>query len=556
MIELKHLGKIYSSASGSVEALKDVNLTIADGEIFGIIGLSGAGKSPLVRCINLLERPTSGEVWVDGQNLTALSEKALLQVRRQIGMIFQSFNLLEQRSVLRNVCFPLEISGTPKAEAKKRAEELLKVVGLADKAASFPSQLSGGQKQRVAIARALATNPRYLLCDEATSALDPNTTRSILELLREINKTLGVTIIVITHEMKVIDQICDRVAVIDKSCIAEEGRVADVFTNPKSDIARELVLPQERPVLDPTTGGRKLRLIFNGEDTQKPVISEMILACRVPVNVLFADTKSVEGAAYGHMILELPTDEHDAEKVVSWLKNSGLTWKEERELATEYFVKLWDNNIIQLGIWQTVYMTALTTIFAYLIGLPLGVILWATDKDGLHPNKGVNTVLGFIVNFFRSIPAVILMVAMIPAAKLLLGTSTGNGAVIVTLIIAAAPYVARMVESSLKEVPAGVIEAAQAMGCTNLQIIWHVLLPEAKPSLISGCVISTVTILSYTALAATLGGTGLGQIAIIHGHQRSQKLVVWVCVLLIVVIVQLIQIVGTTVVRKTDKRAR
>ena len=330
MIELKHLGKIYSSASGSVEALKDVNLTIADGEIFGIIGLSGAGKSTLVRCINLLERPTSGEVLVDGQNIMALSQKELLQVRRQIGMIFQGFNLLEQRTVLRNICFPLEISGTPKAEAKKRAEELLRVVGLSDKAASYPSQLSGGQKQRVAIARALATNPRYLLCDEATSALDPNTTRSILELLREINKTLGVTIIVITHEMKVIDQICDRVAVIDKSCIAEEGRVADVFTSPKSDIARELVLPQERPVLEPTTGGRKVRIIFNGEKTQKPVISEMILACRVPVNVLFADTKSVEGAAYGHMIFELPNDEHDAEKVISWLKNSGLTWKEER----------------------------------------------------------------------------------------------------------------------------------------------------------------------------------------------------------------------------------
>ena len=330
MIELKHLGKIYSSASGSVEALKDVNLTIADGEIFGIIGLSGAGKSTLVRCINLLERPTSGEVWVDGQNLTALSQKELLQVRRQIGMIFQGFNLLEQRTVLRNVCFPLEISGTPKAQAKSRAEELLKIVGLADKAQSYPAQLSGGQKQRVAIARALATNPRYLLCDEATSALDPNTTRSILELLREINKTLGVTIIVITHEMKVIDQICDRVAVIDKSCIAEEGKVAEVFTNPQSDIARELVLPQERPVLDATTGGRKLRLIFNGENTQNPVISEMILACRVPINVLFADTKSIEGAAYGHMILELPNDEHEAEKVISWLQHSGLTWKEER----------------------------------------------------------------------------------------------------------------------------------------------------------------------------------------------------------------------------------
>ena len=330
MIELKHLGKIYTSASGSVEALKDVNLTIADGEIFGIIGLSGAGKSTLVRCINLLERPTSGEVWVDGKNLTALDRKELLAMRRQIGMIFQSFNLLEQRSVLRNVCFPLEIGGTPKAEAKKRAEELLNIVGLGDKAASYPSQLSGGQKQRVAIARALATNPKYLLCDEATSALDPNPTRAILELLREINKTLGVTIIIITHEMKVIDQICDRVAVIDHSSIAEEGKVADVFTNPQSAIARELVLPQERPVLESTTGGRKLRLIFNGENTQKPVISEMILACRAPVNVLFADTKSVEGAAYGHMILELPNDEHEADKIIAWLKNSGLMWKEER----------------------------------------------------------------------------------------------------------------------------------------------------------------------------------------------------------------------------------
>ncbi len=329
MIELKHLGKTYSSASGSVEALKDISLTISDGEIFGIIGLSGAGKSTLVRCINLLERPTSGEVWVDGQNLTALGRKELLQVRRQIGMIFQGFNLLEQRTVLRNVCFPLEIGGTPKAEAKKRAEELLAIVGLAEKAANYPSQLSGGQKQRVAIARALATNPKYLLCDEATSALDPNTTRSILELLRDINKKLGITIIVITHEMKVIDQICDRVAVIDKSQIAEEGRVADVFTSPKSAIARELVLPQERPVLDATTGGRKLRLIFNGENTQKPVISEMILACRVPVNVLFADTKSVDGAAYGHMILELPKEAHEAEKVIAWLNNSGLSWKEE-----------------------------------------------------------------------------------------------------------------------------------------------------------------------------------------------------------------------------------
>ena len=208
MIELKHLGKIYSSASGSVEALKDVNLTIADGEIFGIIGLSGAGKSTLVRCINLLERPTSGEVWVDGQNLTALSEKALLQVRRQIGMIFQSFNLLEQRSVLRNVCFPLEISGTPKAEAKKRAEELLKVVGLADKAASFPSQLSGGQKQRVAIARALINDPVILLADEPTGNLDKKAADEIMELLLAVNRR-GNTVLLVTHEQRYAD-LCGR----------------------------------------------------------------------------------------------------------------------------------------------------------------------------------------------------------------------------------------------------------------------------------------------------------------------------------------------------------
>ena len=328
MIELKHLGKIYSSASGSVEALKDVNLTIADGEIFGIIGLSGAGKSTLVRCINLLERPTSGEVLVDGQNIMALSQKELLQVRRQIGMIFQGFNLLEQRTVLRNICFPLEISGTPKAEAKKRAEELLRVVGLSDKAASYPSQLSGGQKQRVAIARALATNPRYLLCDEATSALDPNTTRSILELLREINKTLGVTIIVITHEMKVIDQICDRVAVIDRGQIAELGAVSQVFTNPQSKIARELILPgvSIAPVFTP--GGKRIRLAFNGETTRHPVVASLIMECQAPVNIVSADIREIDGKIYGQTILELPADEASAERARAWLKQDGVSFEE------------------------------------------------------------------------------------------------------------------------------------------------------------------------------------------------------------------------------------
>ena len=249
MIELKHLGKIYSSASGSVEALKDVNLTIADGEIFGIIGLSGAGKSTLVRCINLLERPTSGEVWVDGQNLTALSEKELLHVRRQIGMIFQSFNLLEQRTVLRNVCFPLEISGTPKAEARKRAAELLKVVGLADKAASFPSQLSGGQKQRVAIAGVMAMKPRCIVLDEPTAMLDPNGRREVIKTVHELNRQEGITVVLITHYMEeVID--ADRVVVIDGGHVVMDGTPKEVFSRVKELKKYSLDVPQVTELAD------------------------------------------------------------------------------------------------------------------------------------------------------------------------------------------------------------------------------------------------------------------------------------------------------------------
>ena len=328
MIELQNLCKTYPSPNGGVEALRDINLSIEDGEIFGIIGLSGAGKSTLVRCINLLERPTSGAVIIDGQDITKLSTPELLRMRRTISMIFQGFNLLEQRSVLRNVTFPLEIAGVKHGPAREKAMALLKVVGLEEKADSYPAQLSGGQKQRVAIARALASDPRYLLCDEATSALDPNTTRSILELLRKINRELSVTIVVITHEMKVIDQICDRVAVIDQSRIAEMGRVSDVFTSPQSAIARELILPQDRSALE-TSGGKKIRLIFDGMQSKEPVISRMTLECQTPVNIMFADTKDFDGIVYGHMIIELPTDENQAAKVMTWLKNSPVKWKEE-----------------------------------------------------------------------------------------------------------------------------------------------------------------------------------------------------------------------------------
>ena len=221
---------------------------------------------------------------------------------------------------------------------------------------------------------------------------------------------------------------------------------------------------------------------------------------------------------------------------------------------SDIFLKLWNAGLIQKGIWETVYMTTLATAISYLLGLPLGVILTITDQGGLHPVPWLNRILGLVVNFFRSIPFVVLMVSMLPVAKFIVGSSLGNAAMIVMLVIAATPYIARMVESSIKEVDAGVIEAAQAMGCNNFQIVWKVMLPEAKPSLITGAVISMVTVLGYSAMAATIGGTGLGQIAIVYGHQRSKPDVTWVCVLLLVLIVQIIQVVGNTVVRRTDKR--
>lgn len=318
MIELRNLNKTFHTQDGALTALDDINLTVQDGEIFGIIGLSGAGKSTLVRCMNLLERPTHGEVLVDGQDLMNLSPAGLREVRRNIGMIFQSYNLLEQRTVLRNVLYPLELTHEDRRTARTRAMQLLELVGLADRASAYPAQLSGGQKQRVAIARALATNPHYLLCDEATSALDPTTTDSILALLQTINRTLGVTVVVITHEMAVVDRICHRVAVIDNSRIVEMGAVDAIFANPRSAIARELILPHVK-VAATVRGGAHVRLAFNGESTYKPLVSALILETGVPVSILFADTRDIGGKTYGQILLELPGEDRLAKRVTAWL---------------------------------------------------------------------------------------------------------------------------------------------------------------------------------------------------------------------------------------------
>ena len=330
IICLEGLGKQFQTTNGTVTALDDINLEILQGEIFGIIGLSGAGKSTLVRCINYLETPTAGRVIFEGQNLSMMKESEIRKARQSMGMIFQQFNLLAQRNVLQNVCFPMEIAGVPKAEAKKRAAELLKLVGLEERMKAYPAQLSGGQKQRVAIARAMSTNPKVLLCDEATSALDPNTTKSILEILKKINRELGITVIVITHEMAVIESICDRVAIIDHSHIAESGKVSEIFSGPKSEIGRQLILGETAGQKTSFARARQIRVIFNGQESSEPIISNMVLACKVPVNILLADTHDIGGKAMGQMLLQLPEDEVDAGRIFNYLKTVGVTYEEVR----------------------------------------------------------------------------------------------------------------------------------------------------------------------------------------------------------------------------------
>lgn len=318
IIQVRDLSKRFGAGDAAVHALEHIDLSVNEGDIYGIIGLSGAGKSTLVRCINLLERPTEGAVLVDGQDLTKLSEKQLRRARKSIGMIFQHFNLLMQRTCLDNITFPLELIGTPRREAAARARELLKIVDLESKEKAYPAQLSGGQKQRIAIARTLATNPKVLLCDEATSALDPKTTRDILRLIRDINQRLGITVVVITHDMKVIEEICSHVAILDHGRVAETGTVEEVFSNPKTEAGRRLVYPDGVP-FELLPKSRVIRIAFNGGTAYQPLIASLAIDCGVKVNILGADTRNIDGKAFGTMLLGLPENEAEAAKAMAYL---------------------------------------------------------------------------------------------------------------------------------------------------------------------------------------------------------------------------------------------
>ncbi len=327
VFKLENVSKTYRNENEEFQALKDINLSIDEGEIFGIIGMSGAGKSTLVRTLNRLEDVSGGNVSFYGQDLSSLKPVEIRRVRRSIAMIFQSFNLLNQRTVLENVMQPLRIAGAPKKERKEKALEMLRVVGLEEKSSEYPSRLSGGQRQRVAIARALAADPKVLLCDEATSALDPKMTGEILELLKQINEERKLTIVIITHEMSVVEKICDRVAIIDDGRLAEVGEVKEIFRNPASDAARKLVFPTNP--FDPSgKDSRLIRLVFDGLSASRPFIAELAEKTGLKVNILCANTKSVGGIGYGQMVIELPRGKADQEKAISFFKEGGLSIQE------------------------------------------------------------------------------------------------------------------------------------------------------------------------------------------------------------------------------------
>lgn len=335
-IVIENVSKTFPGEDGKIEALKNVSLTIEPGDIYGIIGMSGAGKSTLVRCMNFLEMPSQGRVLIDGRSLGDLTEKELRAQRQDIGMIFQHFNLLMQKSVIENVCFPLYIQGKKKKEARQRARELLEIVGLSEKEKAFPAQLSGGQKQRVAIARALASDPKILLCDEATSALDPQTTSSILELLKDINQRFSITIVIITHQMSVVREICKHVAILSEGEVVEQGLVSDIFDHPRSREAREMIRTDSgsdlassgKEAREEISSGRKIRIVFSENSAFEPVIANLVLTFREPVNILRANTRNVGGVAKGEMILEFMKDSPNQEAMRRYLVERGLAVEE------------------------------------------------------------------------------------------------------------------------------------------------------------------------------------------------------------------------------------
>ncbi len=561
MIRFVDVHKSYRVDGRDIPALQPFSLEIADGEVFGIIGLSGAGKSTLIRLINLLERPSGGNIFINNVEMTALAEPALRVQRRKIGMIFQHFNLLASQTVADNVAFPLRLAGERNADAlRQRVDELLARVGLTAHAGKYPSQLSGGQKQRVGIARALANRPSILRCDEATSALDPQTTASVLELLAEINRELKLTIVLITHEMDVIRRVCDQVAVMDAGVIVEQGPVADVFLHPKHATTRRFVneaLPegssQRAGAICPGTWthpATELSRRYHADARAGPRCPRDRDRLQHPRR----PHRPYQGSALrpAHPCDAGRTGGCRADRLArSRYRNRGAA---PMNLLQTLFPNIDDWGELGHACIDTLLMLGGSLLLTVLIGLPLGVLLYLTGKGQLRPMPKLYAITSLLVNILRSVPFIILMIVLMPATYFLVGTKLGIRGAIPPLVIGAAPFFARLVETALREVQQGVIEASQAMGASLWQIVRHVLLPEARGGLFAGITVTAIALVGYTAMGGAIGSGGLGDLAYRYGYLSYKSDYMLVTVVLLIVLVQLLQMIGDRIVTRYKQR--
>ncbi len=557
-IVFEDVSKTFTGRAADTAALRGVSLEIAPGTIYGVIGYSGAGKSTLIRLVNGLEHPTSGRVVVDGVDIGSLQGSRLRTAQKRTGMIFQQFNLLETVKVRDNVALPLRLDGVGKAAARARADEVLEFVGLGGKADSHAGELSGGQKQRVGIARALVRNPKILLSDEATSALDPTTTGQIIELLRSINREYGTTILVVTHEMDVIKDLAEEVAVMAAGEVVEQGTVLDTFLHPKADITRRLRhhrhspgnsatrrrAPGRRRTLAPAARGRTGHAAPGlGPDHGHRRIDQHAARRHDRDPRPYGRSDDPEGhglARAGRRRAHVPGGPRHSRRGGRGMNDDKWTL-----ITPEVF-------LTALG--ETLQMLGVALALGSVLGIAIGTVLALTRPGGVLPNRPVNLILGIVVNLIRSLPFIILLVAILPFTRLLVGTSIGVWAAIVPLTVMIAPYIGRLVENSLLEVPQGVIEAARAMGASPFQIFWRFLLPEARSSLILALTIASVGLVDATAMAGTVGAGGIGDLALSYGYQRYDGFAMVITAVTLIILVQGLQTIGTGVARRYRRR--
>ena len=539
MIQLDHIDVTFQQKKRQIQAVKDVTIHINEGDIYGIVGYSGAGKSTLVRVINLLQVPSAGTITVDGdviyQDQVTLKPAALREKRRDIGMIFQHFNLMAQMTVAENVAFALKHSKLNKEQKNEKVAKLLELVGLADRAENYPAQLSGGQKQRVAIARALANDPKILISDESTSALDPKTTKQILALLQELNKKLGLTIVLITHEMQIVKDIANRVAVMQNGELIEVGSVLDIFSNPKNALTQDFItvatgideamvkINQQAIVKNLPDDSILAHLKYAGSVTDTAIINDIYKQYQVSANILFGNIEILDHTPVGELVVILSGETQNLETAKAELENAG------------------------------VYMTVISFTIGGFLGLVTGLLLVLTRPGGVIENRIVFQILDKITSLFRAIPFIILLAFINPLTYLLLKNTIGPTAALVPLSLAVFPFFARQVQVVLSELDGGVIEAAQASGATFWDIV-GVYLREGLPDLIRVTTVTIISLIGETAMAGAVGAGGLGTLAINYGKNMFNNDVIFVATLLILILIVLVQFIGDFLSKKISHR--